>query len=174
MSVKLISVSLNLFFIAPIPYIYMGKPYGKNLSVKAQLLKKDAVLPEKQSAGAAGFDICACIDAPLTLSPFERAAIPTGIALEIPPGYEGQVRPRSGLAKNKGVTVLNSPGTIDSDYRGEIHIIVINLGKEQVTIHNGDRIAQLILSPVQNTVMSVTDSLSGTKRGGEGFGSTGL
>jgi dUTP pyrophosphatase len=152
----------------------MEKPCGNNLAVKAQLLKKNAVLPERQSAGAAGFDMCACMDAPLELSPLERAAIPTGIALEIPPGYEGQMRPRSGLAKNKGVAVLNSPGTIDSDYRGEIHIILINLGKECVTIHHGDRIAQLVFSPVQNAVISVTDTLSETKRGGKGFGSTGL
>ncbi|MDR1470202.1 MAG: dUTP diphosphatase [Spirochaetaceae bacterium] len=152
----------------------MEKSGGKNFSVKAQLLKKGAVLPEKQSAGSAGFDIRACMDAPLELAPLERAAIPTGIALEIPLGYEGQVRPRSGLARNKGVTVLNSPGTIDSDYRGEIHIIVINLGKESVTIQNGDRIAQLVFSPVQNAVIHVTDTLSVTERGGKGFGSTGL
>jgi dUTP pyrophosphatase len=152
----------------------MEKSIGKNFFVKAQLLKKDAVLPVKQSAGAAGFDICACMDTPLTLSPLERAAIPTGIALEIPPGYEGQVRPRSGLAKTKGVTVLNAPGTIDSDYRGEIHIIVINLGEECVTFQNGDRIAQIIFSPVQYAVMQVTDTLSVTERGGKGFGSTGL
>jgi dUTP pyrophosphatase len=152
----------------------MKKSGEKKLSVKAQLLKKDAVLPARQSAGAAGFDVCACTDEPLTLSPLERAAIPTGIAVEIPHGYEGQIRPRSGLAKNHGVTVLNTPGTIDSDYRGEIRVILINLGKENVTIQNGDRIAQLVFSPVQNAVIQVTDSLSETERGGKGFGSTGL
>jgi dUTP pyrophosphatase len=152
----------------------MEKPGESSLAVKVRLLKKDAVVPARQSAGAAGFDMYACIDAPLPLSPFDRAAIPTGIALEIPPGYEGQVRPRSGLAKNKGVTVLNSPGTIDSDYRGEITIILINLGKDCVMIQNGERIAQIVFSPVQNAVMSVTDNLSVTERGGKGFGSTGV
>jgi dUTP pyrophosphatase len=154
--------------------LYMEKSGVKNLSVKARLFKKDAVLPSQQSAGAAGFDIYARLDAPLALSPLERAAIPSGVALEIPPGYEGQVRPRSGLAKNKGVTVLNSPGTIDSDYRGEITVVLINLGKEPVTIQNGDRIAQLVFSPVQNAVINVTDALSVTERDGKGFGSTGL
>lgn len=152
----------------------MEKSGEENLSVKVQLLKKNAVLPMKQSSGAAGFDMCACMDVPLTLSPLERAAIPTGIALEIPPGYEGQVRPRSGLAKSKGVTVLNAPGTIDSDYRGEVQILLINLGKESVTIQNGDRIAQLVFSPVQNAIINVKDKLSVTERGGKGFGSTGL
>jgi dUTP pyrophosphatase len=152
----------------------MEKSDEKTLSVKVQLLKQNAILPEKQSAGAAGFDIYACMDGPLTLSPLERAAIPTGCALEIPPGYEGQVRPRSGLAKNTGLTVLNSPGTIDSDYRGEIAVILINLGKENVTIKNGDRIAQIVFSPVADAVMSAADDLSVTERGGKGFGSTGL
>ena len=154
--------------------LYMEKSGWKNLSVNAQMLKKDAVLPAKQSAGAAGFDMCACLDAPLTLSPLERAAIPTGLALEIPQGYEGQVRPRSGLAKSKGVAVLNSPGTIDSDYRGEVQIILINLGQECVTIQNGDRIAQLVFSPVPNAVINAAGTLSVTERGGKGFGSTGL
>ena len=152
----------------------MEKSGEKQLAVKAQLLKKDAALPERQSAGAAGFDVRACLDAPIELSPLERAAIPTGIALEIPPGYEGQVRPRSGFAKNKGVGVLNSPGTIDSDYRGEVQIIVINLGKERVTIQHGDRIAQLVFSPVQDAVIHIAETLSVTQRGGKGFGSTGL
>jgi dUTP pyrophosphatase len=152
----------------------MEKSGGNHLSVKARLLKKDAALPAQQSAGAAGFDIYARLDTPLELPPLERAAIPTGVALEIPHGYEGQVRPRSGLAKSKGVTVLNAPGTIDSDYRGEITVVLINLGKETVTIQGGDRIAQLVFAPVQKAVMHIADSLSGTERGGKGFGSTGL
>jgi dUTP pyrophosphatase len=154
--------------------LYMEKVGGNPLSIKVQLLKKNAVLPEKQSAGAAGFDIYACTDGPLTLSPLERAAVPAGFALEIPPGYEGQVRPRSGLAKNTGLTVLNAPGTIDSDYRGEIAVMVINLGKENVAIKNGDRIAQIVFSPVMDAVMNAADDLSATERGGKGFGSTGL
>ncbi|MDR1229793.1 MAG: dUTP diphosphatase [Spirochaetaceae bacterium] len=152
----------------------MNETGEKTISVKIQLLKKNAVLPEKQSAGAAGFDITACLDGPLTIPPLERAAVSTGLALEIPPGCEGQIRPRSGLAKNAGLTVLNAPGTIDSDYRGEIIIIVINLGKESVTIKNGDRIAQIVFCPVLNAVMSAADNLSITERGGKGFGSTGL
>jgi dUTP pyrophosphatase len=146
----------------------------KAISVKIQLLKKNAVLPQKQSAGAAGFDLHACTDSPLVIPPLGRAAVPTGLALEIPPGCEGQIRPRSGLAKNTGLTVLNAPGTIDSDYRGEINILVINLGKEHVTVENGDRIAQIVFCPVLNAVINVADSLSLTERGGKGFGSTGL
>jgi dUTP pyrophosphatase len=152
----------------------MNETSGKTISVKIQLLKKNAVLPEKQSAGAAGFDITACLDSPLMIPSLERVAISTGLALEIPPGCEGQIRPRSGLAKNTGLTVLNAPGTIDSDYRGEIIIIVINLGKESVTVKNGDRIAQIVFCPVLNAVMSAVDGLSITERGGKGFGSTGL
>jgi dUTP pyrophosphatase len=152
----------------------MNGTSGKLISVKIRLLKKNAVLPAKQSAGAAGFDISAGTDGSLTIPPLERAAIPTGVALEIPPGCEGQIRPRSGLAKNAGLTLLNSPGTIDSDYRGEITVIVINLGKESVTIKNGDRIAQIVFSPVLHAVMTVADDLSVTERGGKGFGSTGL
>jgi dUTP pyrophosphatase len=147
---------------------------GKMLVVKIQLLKKNVLLPTKQSAGAAGFDICACIDGPLTIPPLERIAVPTGFALEIPSGYEGQVRPRSGLAKNAGLTVLNAPGTIDSDYRGEVIVLLINLGKEKVTINDGDRIAQIVFSPVLHVVINAADTLSVTKRGGKGFGSTGL
>jgi dUTP pyrophosphatase len=152
----------------------MNGTSGKPIFVKIRLLKKNAVLPAKQSVGAAGFDISACMDRSVTISPLDRVAIPTGVALEIPPGCEGQIRPRSGLAKNAGLTLLNSPGTIDSDYRGEITVIVINLGKENVTIKNGDRIAQIVFSPVLHAVMTAVDDLSVTERGGKGFGSTGL
>jgi dUTP pyrophosphatase len=147
---------------------------GKSIAVKIQLLREHARLPAKQSAGAAGFDVTACTDGPITILPLERAAVPTGLALEIPLGYEGQVRPRSGLAKNAGLTVLNSPGTIDSDYRGEVTVLVINLGAEKVTINNGDRIAQIVFSPVLQVVIQAADDLSVTERGGKGFGSTGL
>jgi dUTP pyrophosphatase len=152
----------------------MNEMGGKTISVKMRLLKKNAAVPVRQSAGAAGFDITACLDSPLVIPPLERAAVPTGLALEIPPGCEGQIRPRSGLAKNAGLTVLNAPGTIDSDYRGEIVIIMINLGKESVTVKNGDRIAQIVFCPVMNAVMNVADDLSVTERGNKGFGSTGL
>ncbi|MDR1096256.1 MAG: dUTP diphosphatase [Spirochaetaceae bacterium] len=152
----------------------MNETGRKLISVKMRLLKKNAAIPERQSAGAAGFDVTACLDSALVIPPLERAAVPTGLALEIPPGCEGQIRPRSGLAKNAGLTVLNAPGTIDSDYRGEIVIIMINLGKESVTVKNGDRIAQIVFCPVLHAVMNVADDLSVTERGNKGFGSTGL
>jgi dUTP pyrophosphatase len=152
----------------------MEKTDGNAFSVKVALLKKNALVPAKQSIGAAGYDLCACLTQPLRLAPMERAAVPTGIALEIPPGYEGQVRPRSGLARNAGITTLNAPGTIDSDYRGEIAVILINLGSGDVTIENGDRIAQLVFAPALNAVMDADGALSPTERGDRGFGSTGV
>ena len=112
-------------------------------------------------------------DAPLVLRPGERAAAPTGIAIALPDGYEAQVRPRSGLALRSGVTQLNTPGTIDSDYRGEIKVILINHGEDAVTIRRGDRIAQLVIAPVVRATWAVTDSLDPTARGDGGFGSTG-
>jgi dUTP pyrophosphatase len=140
------------------------------------ILKKDpkARLPEYESSGAAGADIRANVPEPVVIPPLGRARIPTGLALEIPPGYEAQVRPRSGLAARGGITVLNSPGTIDSDYRGELEVILINLGSRSFTVADGDRIAQLIISPVCRALMRETGSLSGTERGDGGFGSTGV
>ncbi|MDR3145566.1 MAG: dUTP diphosphatase [Treponema sp.] len=140
------------------------------------ILKKDAGvrLPEYASAGAAGADIRARLGEPVLIPPLGRVRIPTGLVLEIPPGYEAQVRPRSGLAFRRGITVLNSPGTIDSDYRGELEIILINLGSEPFTVADGDRIAQLIVSPVCRALMRETGELSGTERGDGGFGSTGV
>lgn len=131
------------------------------------------VLPEYKSEDASGFDIRACLEEPLSLPPFERAIVPTGLSFEIPKGFELQVRPRSGLALKKGITLLNTPGTIDSDYRGEIKILVINLGKEEVVISNQDRIAQMVLSPVYPVRFQKQKKLSKTKRGDGGFGSTG-
>ena len=133
-----------------------------------------AELPRYESGGAAGADIRARIDNPIVLKPLERALIPTGLKMEIPAGYECQVRPRSGLAAKQGVTVLNSPGTIDSDYRGEVKIILINLGENPVTIQNGDRIAQLVFAPVVQVRIHETPELTSTDRGSGGFGSTGL
>lgn len=132
-----------------------------------------AAVPQYKTEGAAGADICACLESSITLKPFERAMIPTGLFFEIPPGYEIQVRPRSGLAAKNGVTVLNTPGTIDSDYRGEVKVILINLGKEDFVINNGDRIAQIVVAPVTNGNFIKADSLSETERGEGGFGSTG-
>ena len=135
---------------------------------------KGAVMPEYKTAGAAGADVCALIENPITLEVGKRAIIPTGLFFEIPEGYEIQVRPRSGLAAKNGVTVLNTPGTIDSDYRGELKIILINLGDENFVINNGERIAQIIISPVVQADFQIANSLSDTERGTGGFGSTGV
>ena len=135
---------------------------------------KGAVIPEYKTAGAAGADLCALLNEPLTIPAGKFAMVPTGLFFEIPEGYEVQVRPRSGLAAKNGVTVLNTPGTIDSDYRGEIKVILINLGDADFTINSGDRIAQMIVAPVTQATFSITDSLSETERGAGGFGSTGI
>ncbi len=133
-----------------------------------------AVLPVYKTSGACGCDICALLSEPVTLKPLERALVPTGLCVAIPQGYEIQVRPRSGLAAKNGVTVLNTPGTIDSDYRGEIKVILINLGSEPFTINNGDRIAQLVVAPVTTGCFMPVASLDETERGAGGFGSTGV
>ncbi len=133
-----------------------------------------AILPSYQTAGAAGADLCACLTEPLVLAPGQRAIVPTGLSFAIPSGYEIQLRPRSGLAAKHGVTVLNSPGTIDSDYRGEVKVILINLGTEDFTIFPGDRIAQMVVAPVEQAQFQVVDALSATERGQGGFGSTGV
>ena len=132
-----------------------------------------AVAPEYQTPGAAGADLRARVDAPIELLPGRRALVPTGISIELPLGYEAQVRPRSGLAAKYGVSCLNSPGTIDADYRGEIGVILINLGQEPFVVADGDRIAQLVVSPVAWAVFERCEGLSGTERGSGGFGSTG-
>jgi dUTP pyrophosphatase len=131
-------------------------------------------LPAYMSAGAAGADIVAALAAPLTLAPGERALIPTGFALEVPAGFEVQVRPRSGLAFKHGVTVLNAPGTIDSDYRGPVGVLLVNLGTEPFTIVRGDRIAQLIVAPVARAAFGEAATLAASDRGAGGFGSTGV
>lgn len=130
-------------------------------------------LPAYMSDGAAGADIVAAVDADLVLVPGARANVPTGMALEIPPGYEVQVRPRSGLALKHGVTLLNSPGTIDCDYRGPVGVMLVNLGTEPFTIRRGERIAQLIVAPVARAQFSEVAELGATARGTGGFGSTG-
>jgi len=135
----------------------------------------DLPLPAYQSTHAAGLDLCAAVaaDAPLTLAPGRHALIPTGLAIALPPGFEAQVRPRSGLAAKHGVTVLNSPGTIDADYRGEIGVLLINLGHVPFEIRRGERIAQMIIAPVVQATLTRVATLSTTARGGGGFGSTG-
>jgi dUTP pyrophosphatase len=135
----------------------------------------DLPLPSYQSAHAAGLDLIAAVpqDAPLTLAPGARALIPTGIAIALPEGHEGQVRPRSGLAAKHGLTVLNAPGTIDADYRGELQVLLINLGSEAVDITRGMRIAQLVVAPVARAQLRELPALDATARGKGGFGSTG-
>ncbi|MFA9459679.1 dUTP diphosphatase [Thiohalorhabdus methylotrophus] len=134
----------------------------------------DLPLPEYASAHASGADLLAAVDEPVTLQPGERTLVPSGIAVAVPEGYEAQVRPRSGLAAKQGVTVLNTPGTIDADYRGEIKVILINLGGEPVTLERGDRIAQLVVAPVTRVLWEPTEQLSDTERGDGGLGSTGV
>ena len=136
--------------------------------------QKGAVVPSYKTDGAAGADVCAFLTEPVTIAPGSFAMIPTGLFFEIPQGYEIQVRPRSGLAAKNGITVLNTPGTIDSDYRGELKIILINLGSSAFVVNNGERIAQIIVSPVTVADFKLTDSLSDTVRGEKGFGSTGV
>lgn len=133
-------------------------------------------LPQYQSGFAAGLDLLAAVaaDAPVKLEPGARAAIATGIAIALPPGFEGQVRPRSGLALRHGVTVLNSPGTIDSDYRGELQVLLVNLGSEAFVVSRGMRIAQLVIAPVQTARLVETPALDTTARAAGGFGSTDL
>jgi dUTP pyrophosphatase len=135
----------------------------------------DLPLPAYQSEHAAGLDLLAAvpIDAPVVIAPGQRAMIPTGIAIALPPGIEGQIRPRSGLALRHGVTVLNSPGTIDADYRGEVHVILVNLGHDPFTVERGARIAQLILASTMQAVICEVANLDETTRGVRGFGSTG-
>jgi dUTP diphosphatase len=130
-------------------------------------------LPRYQTEDAAGLDLRAALESPLRLAPGAHDLIPTGLSLAIPRGYEGQVRPRSGLAARHGVTVLNSPGTIDADYRGEVKVILINHGSEPFTVERGDRIAQLVLAQVAQLPLETVESLDSTERGAGGFGHTG-
>ena len=146
-------------------------------TLRVHKMRADAVIPRYKTSGAAGLDLAACLDAPLVIKPGQSARIPTGLKIALPTGHEGQVRPRSGLAARHGVTVLNAPGTIDEDYRGEVQVLLINHGREAFTIESGDRIAQLVLAPVsQVEIDAVNDeaALGGTKRGDGGFGSTGV
>jgi dUTP pyrophosphatase len=132
-----------------------------------------AVPPEYKSPGSAGADLRANIESPIDLAPGERVAVPTGLRIELPEGYEAQVRPRSGLALEKGITCLNSPGTVDSDYRGEVKVLLVNLGTTRATIAPGDRIAQLVVGPVSRASFEAASALAPTERGAGGFGSTG-
>jgi dUTP pyrophosphatase len=145
-----------------------------SLPVRVQRVGNVAVpLPRYQTGGAAGMDLHAALEQPLTLPPLGRAKVPTGLAFAIPHGFEGQVRPRSGLALKQGITVLNTPGTIDSDYRGEVAVVLVNLGAEPVTIGPNDRIAQIVFAQHATAVLEGVASLDDTGRGAGGYGSTG-
>lgn len=130
-------------------------------------------LPAYQTPGAAGLDLHAALDHPVTLAPGERRAIPTGLALELPPGHEGQVRPRSGLALRHGIGMVNAPGTIDADYRGEVAVLLVNHGDEPFVVEPLARVAQLVVAPVTRVEVALVEALGDTQRGGGGFGSTG-
>jgi dUTP pyrophosphatase len=145
-----------------------------HISVGFRRLRDGVDLPAYATAGAAGMDIAAALDAPVTLLPNERAAITTGLAMQLPEGYEAQIRPRSGLALKHGITVANAPGTIDSDYRGEVAVILINLGADSFTITSGMRIAQMVIAAVTQCRIHDQQQLTGSARGAGGFGSTGI
>lgn len=148
----------------------------ERLDLQVVRVHPQAALPRYASEGAAGLDLVAALDAPLVLDSLERAAVPTGLVIGLPKGHEGQVRPRSGLASRHGLTVVNAPGTIDEDYRGEVAVLLVNLGREPVTIQPGDRIAQLVVAPVSRVgIVERADvgELGSTERGASGFGSTG-
>ena len=135
---------------------------------------QDLDLPKYATEHSAGMDLLAAIENPIVLVPMQRAIVPTGIAIALPPGFEAQVRPRSGLAAKNGITLLNAPGTIDADYRGEVGVILVNLSNESFTITRGMRIAQMIIAPYTRASWQLQDSLDNTVRGAGGFGSTGL
>lgn len=141
--------------------------------MRVMKLRASARLPERATPGAAGLDLHASLEAPVVLSPGQRLRVPTGLAIALPSGHEGQVRPRSGLAAKHGVTVLNAPGTIDEDYRGEVQVLLVNLGEAAITIADGERIAQLVVAPVARVSLTLVDQLDDTTRGADGFGSTG-
>lgn len=145
----------------------------ERIELKIQKIDENAQIPQYQTEGAAGMDLCACLKEPITLKPLERKLIPTGFKMELPHGYEAQVRPRSGMSIKHGITLVNCVGTIDEDYRGEVCVPAINLSNEAFTINTGDRIAQMVIAPVTKADISVVAELSDTQRGAGGFGSTG-
>ena len=145
-----------------------------NVQIKRLPEGEGLPLPSYMSLHAAGADLCAAVSTDVVLEPGSRAMIPSGFAIALPDGYEAQVRPRSGLALKNGVTCLNSPGTIDADYRGPVHVILANLGSEPFTVRRGDRIAQLVVAPVTRAIFVAADELDETQRAASGFGSTGV
>lgn len=131
-------------------------------------------LPNYSTIASAGMDLRASIDEPIVLKPLDRAIVPTGIFIELPLHYEAQVRPRSGLAAKNGITVLNTPGTIDADYRGEVKVILVNLSNEEFTVHDGDRIAQMVVAKHETVIWQAVEELNDSERGAGGFGSSGI
>jgi len=149
-------------------------PLLKENKMRLNIVSKSGVIPKYETEGSAGMDLKAYLDEPITLKPMERKLVPTGLFIELPLGYEGQVRARSGLAIKKGIGLVNSIGTIDSDYRGELKIPMINFGSEDFVINDGDRVAQLIIAKYERVETVLVESLSDTKRGHGGFGHTGV
>ena len=151
-------------------------PNQEGMKIYIKRLRKDrsVSLPRYMTGGSSGMDLYACLEREVTLEPGERRLIPTGISVAIPEGFEGQIRPRSGLAFHHGIGLINAPGTIDSDYRGEIGILLINLGNEPFTIRDGDRIAQMVITEVHRAVLEVVDDLPTSQRQEGGFGHTGI
>ena len=142
-------------------------------TIQIKKLSNEVLTPKYETSGSSGMDIAAYIERDIIINPGEKALIPTGFSLSVPRGYEVQIRPRSGLAVKKGVTVLNTPGTIDSDYRGEIKVILINLSKDEFSVKNGERIAQMVVCPIKQVIVEEVKELTETIRGIGGFGSTG-
>ena len=143
------------------------------VTIKITKIKEKAKIPEYQTDGASGMDLCACLEEDILLEPLARKLVPTGLKMELPKGYEAQVRPRSGMSIKHGITLINCVGTIDSDYRGEIQVPLVNLGQEDFEIKNGERIAQMVIAKYEQISWKITDELSETERGAGGFGHTG-
>ena len=148
-------------------------PAVSTIPVRFCRLRPTAVLPHYMTPGSAGMDLASAADGPVTVPAGERVGIPTGWAMELPLGYEAQVRPRSGLAWKSGLTVVNAPGTVDSDYRGEVVVLLVNLSRQPVVVQPGDRVAQMVIAPVLQAAVEEVAELSSTQRGGGGFGHTG-
>jgi len=152
---------------------HLGGIYLYNINIKRLIGSEDLPMPKQMSNGSSGFDLFAAVNESVTVRPFERKLISTGFSLEMPNGIEAQIRPRSGLALKKGITILNTPGTIDADYRGEVKVLIINLGEEDFIINRGDRIAQLVFMKLPEIELNEVNNISETRRGEGGFGHTG-
>lgn len=159
----------------PRAWFKLRRAWSRAMKIKVKRLPhaEGLSLPFYATEHASGMDLPAAVDEPIRLKPMQRALVPTGLMIELPPGYEAQIRPRSGLAIKHGITLLNTPGTVDADYRGEIKVVLINLGEEDFVINRGDRIAQMVICPVVKVQLEVVEELSTTYRSEGGFGSTG-